>query len=115
MAKGNVEGERIMENAMQEKAIKAAIKYLGIQGYEDVREFEGHVVGLDGEQLVLASVSVVDGFCSSDHEPRGTREKLALKLLCECDHTGSVRFDDLQLIVMREDRAFLRHERDCTL
>ena len=99
---------------MQERAIKAAIEHLKGKGYEELAEFEGHVVGYDDGTLAIVTVGVVDNFMDcSDHEPRDAREQVALRFLEECDYVGDVRFDDMQLIVRWDDRAFARFEKNC--
>lgn len=99
----------------QEKAMKAATRYLELRGLEDVKEANGWLTAFDPEteEQVIIKVDVcLDGF---DHElpAREEFEEAAPALLALIDKFNmSLRFDWCQLLVVGADRAMVRHAID---
>lgn len=106
---------------LKERAIKATKLFLERRGYGVVEtgwECPAgaiDVVATDDETLVFVEVSArataEGGFPEGGgREDRGRRETVAIAYLAE--HEGvdcPVRFDNVSLVVLGEDKAFLRH------
>lgn len=106
-----------MEN-LQERAVKAAKTSLVNKGYEIVGSTERGPVAIDEDCLVFTSVLVrvmgsSDGF-ATDMSSRKQRELEACMWLAEHpDYTMPIRFDEVSLLVLGDDRAMLRHHINC--
>lgn len=99
---------------LQERAIAASMEYLEGKGYENVERFEDVIVADHDGDKVFLDVKVSDGSFGGttlpDENERDEMEQLAMRYLAECEECGfPVRFDKIVLVVIREDRAFLRH------
>jgi len=77
---------------------------------------EADIVAKDGEELVFVTVKtrtdIMRGFPDDEASPqvRSRNEKVAAYYLSECrDVDYPVRFDVVPLLVVSEDRAFVRH------
>ena len=96
-------------NDMKEKAMDAVKAFLERKGYEIVDE-DGTLVFVD------ATVRIgTDGFPEA-HRARGLREALAAAWLAGNgdDYADTpVRFDEVAMMVVKENRAFLRHHVNC--
>lgn len=111
-------------NTLQDRAVKAAARFLEVRGYETLAtgwkspETRGAIdlVARDPESddLVFVDVSARPnsgaGFGDGRND-RETMELLAVSWLAENDFAESVgvRFDKISMIVVGEDRALLRH------
>lgn len=111
-----------MKNLM-ERAFQAASRYLTLKGYEMLDDswedpVTGDQVGVvadDDGDIVFATVSArtgVDGF-GKEAKDRGRLESLAAKWLASHQEDDlvdrRVRFDDISMLVVSENRALLRH------
>ena len=101
---------------VQEKAIEATKKYLAMKDYEDITEFEGYVTAIDDGYRVICRVSV----CEEEfggvrcEELREMAESVAIRWLAQNEAVDvPLRFDDIRLIVVGNDRAMLRHHVNC--
>lgn len=97
---------------MKEKAITAAASYLERKGYEIIdRECEFDLVAKDDECLVFVTVDYSFGELPEDTEfDRSKLEKAACKyLLSGNEEEIKVRFDNISLAIVKNDRALLRH------
>lgn len=101
---------------LQERGRMAAIRYLELTGHEIIDEdFEGFIVADDGDSLVFADVRT-----KRDNMPRIPKsmaskfEKAAVAYLAEHDVVDrSVRCDFIALHVASEDRAMVKHHKNC--
>ena len=105
-------------NDMKEKAMGAVKAFLERKGYEIVDEAWQGPEGIGGIDLVAvdedgtlvfvdATVRIgTDGFPEA-HRARGLREALAATWL------APVRFDEVAMMVVKENRALLRHHVNC--
>lgn len=114
---------------LKEKAIKAAAHFLDRRGYEIVAENweseDGRAIDLvarEDDALVFADVRARRGADKGmpeggGEESRERREAAAAAWLSE--HGGEapadtpVRFDDIAMMVLSDDRALLRHHVNC--
>lgn len=123
-----LEDEKAAEEDLEERAYKAAVRYLERKGYEILEE---HWKSLNDEVLIVAregnygplvfcevqaSDKKEDGMMREDdsEERRNKLEKSVSEYLEQnkeneelCDI--SVRFDCISMLVIGEDRALLRH------
>ena len=104
------------------RGLKAAARYLEIQGYEILdRNWscpagEVDIVAREGDVLVFVTVKtradISRGFPSEETSPaaRARSEKVAAYYLSEFrDVDFPVRFDTVSLLVIADDRALIRH------
>lgn len=102
-----------------ERAVKAVARYLELKEYEildsDWNRQDGGIgiIAREDEEVVFVDIAIKltnDGSFEEGTERAGM-ELLAAKWLEESELEGnfSIRFDQVSLIVMNEDRAFLRH------
>lgn len=111
---------------LNERATRAASRYLGLRGYDILEEGwaspagTSDVIATEGDTLVFVDVKARrdtdKGFPERhvDAAERTRREMIALAYLAEHDVTEMpVRFDNIALVVMGEDRALLRHHIGC--
>lgn len=102
------------------RGVKAAERYLQVRGYEvleTVREGSADViVADDNEEIVFANVTVRADFGSGfpvgsvSPEKISRMEMIAARWLRDCDHPeGRVRFDEISILAVSEDRALVRH------
>ncbi len=112
--------------ALNEKAIEATVRFLERKGCEVVdRKWAGpegigaiDLVAVEDGELVFVDVAArrsTDGFPEA-HVGRELREVLAAKWLGEHSDeyvNASVRFDDVAMMVMDDDRALLRRHVNC--
>ena len=114
-------------NDMKEKAMGAVKAFLERKGYEIVDEAWQGPEGIGGIDLVAvdedgtlvfvdATVRIgTDGFPEA-HRARGLREALAATWLAGNgdDYADTpVRFDEVAMMVVKENRALLRHHVNC--
>ena len=114
-------------NDMKEKAMGAVRTFLEHKGYEVVDEAWQGPEGIGGIDLVAldedgtmvfidATVRIgTDGFPEA-HRARGLREALAAMWLADNgdDYADTpVRFDEVAMMVVKENRALLRHHVNC--
>ena len=103
-------------NDMKEKAMGAVKAFLERKGYEIVDD----LVAMDEDgTLVFVDATVrigADGFPEA-HRARGLREALAAAWLAGNgdDYADTpVRFDEVAMMVVKENRALLRHHVNCS-
>ena len=107
-------------NDMKEKAMGAVKAFLERKGYEIVDEAWQGPEGIGGIDLVAVFVDATvrigtDGFPEA-HRARGLREALAARWLAGNgdDYADTpVRFDEVAMMVVKENRALLRHHINC--
>lgn len=114
-------------NDMKEKAMGAVKAFLERKGYQIVDEAWQGPEGIGGIDLVAvdedgtlvfvdATVRIgTDGFPEA-HRARGLREALAARWLAGNgdDYADTpVRFDEVAMMVVKENRALLRHHINC--
>ena len=110
------------DNNLFEKAVKASARYCELKGYEVVEHNwspEGSeesipLIAYEDDTLVFIDVKArngLDGFVPESETDRETMEILAAKYLAQTDLESNVeiRFDIISLMVVREDRAMLKH------
>ena len=105
-------------NKLQERAIKASMRFLEAKGYDVIREHNGYIVANDNGGVVIASVKVRnidDGFGEiGDVDRSGFEREGILFLVGHPEYVDiPLRFDELALVVMGNDRAILRHHINC--
>ena len=108
-------------NDMKEKAMGAVKAFLERKGYEIVDEAWQGPAGIGGIDLVAVDEdgtlvrSGTDG-CPEAHRARGLREALGAAWLAGNgdDYADTpVRFDEVAMMVVKENRALLRHHVNC--
>ena len=101
-------------NDMKEKAMGAVKAFLERKGYEIVDEAWQGPEGIGGIDLVAVDE---DGTLVPEaHRARGLREALAARWLAGNgdDYADTpVRFDEVAMMVVKENRALLRHHINC--
>lgn len=109
-----------MNKQLQAKAIQAASRFCERRGYEildtswapDGSSSQVDLVARDEEAIVFIDVTATaeDGF-EDGHTERADMEVLAAAWLDQNSPEGdiAVRFDTIDMIVVAEDRALLRH------
>lgn len=100
---------------MEETRVIAAAKhYFKLKGYRKPCAFGEHVAAYDGDTLVLARVKLCDVFSDAEKPERATMERVMLDWLAShpLDTDCPIRFDDIQMVRVAEDRAMVRHEID---
>lgn len=114
---------------LKQKAIKAASTFLDRKGYEVIdtewKSEDGGAIDLvarDGDDLVFCDVQVSEGLdkgMPGDYAEgsRERREIAAAKWLGanmgDDDPNVCIRFDDIALMVIADNRALLRHHINC--
>lgn len=110
---------------LKHKALLAAEKFLIYKNYdilsEDYHSSKGHIdiVAEKDNEIVFIEVHVSDDKdeCPEkmhiNGEELAKRETAAIGYLTNCKFTDKkIRFDDIYIIAIDEDRAFLRHDID---
>lgn len=110
------------DNNLFEKAVEASARYCELKGYEVVEqnwspedsEESIPLIAYDGDELAFIDVTVrsgFEGFVPESQTDREAMEILAAKYLAQTDLESNVeiRFDIISLMVVREDRAMLKH------
>ena len=105
--------------SLNERARKAAIRYLEYQGHEILKEkFDGFIVSTDcGGCLVFTAViaergeNLHDGDFPADYSNRAEFEHAMADYLIEYSDTpvGPIRCDSIAMRVISDDRALVRH------
>lgn len=109
---------------LQNRAIKAARKFIERRGLEIIDDEpegieNGFVAREDGTVVfveVSAASSIEAGFPreGAGEETRRRRERQAASWLSRFDGADtSIRFDNIAVLVVSEDRALLRHHINC--
>ena len=101
-------------NDMKEKAMGAVKAFLERKGYEIVDEAWQGPEGIGGIDDATVRIGT-DGFPEA-HRARGLREALAATWLAgnSDDYADTpVRFDEVTMMVVKENRALLRHHINC--
>ena len=110
------------DNNLFEKAVKASARYCELKGYEVVEQNwspEGSdesipLIAYEDDTLVFIDVTVrngFEGFVPESETDREAMEVLAARYLAQADVDANfeVRFDIISMMVVREDRAMLKH------
>ena len=110
------------DNNLFEKAVKASARYCELKGYEVVEQNwspEGSeesvpLIAYDGDVLVFIDVTAkngFEGFVPESETDREAMEVLAARYLAQAhvDANVEIRFDIISMMVVREDRAMLKH------
>ena len=110
------------DNNLFDRAVSASARYLELKGYEVLEQNwspEGSdesvpLIAYDGDVLVFIDVTVrsgFEGFVPESQTDREAMEVLAARYLAEADVDANVeiRFDIISMMVVREDRAMLKH------
>jgi len=101
------------------RAGKAARRYLELKGIEVLEEFERdgipYIAADDDGTLVIARVSYSTDGIPEPWSDRGQFEEVASAFLRTFDRIDlTLRGDSLDLMVLSQDRAMLRHTVNCT-
>jgi len=110
------------DNNLFEKAVQASARYCELKGYEVVEQNwspEGSeesipLIAYEDDTLVFIDVTArngFEGFVPESETDREAMEALAARYLAEADVDANVevRFDIISMMVVREDRAMLKH------
>ena len=110
------------DNNLIDRAVSAAARYCELKGYEVLEQNwspEGSeesvpLIAYDGDVLVFIDVTVrngFEGFVPESETDREAMEVLAARYLAQADLDANieVRFDIISMMVVREDRAMLKH------
>ena len=110
------------DNNLIDRAVSASARYLELRGYEVLEQNwspEGSeesvpLIAYDDDVLVFVDVTVrngFEGFVPESETDRKAMEILAAKYLAQADDEPNfeVRFDIISMMVVREDRAMLKH------
>ena len=110
------------DNNLFDRAVSASARYLELRGYEVVEQNwspEGSdesvpLIAYEADVLVFIDVTVrsgFEGFVPESETDREAMEILAAKYLAQSDDEPNfeVRFDIISMMVVREDRAMLKH------
>ena len=115
------------DNNLFEKAVKASARYCELKGYEVVEQNwspEGSdesipLIAYEDDVLVFNVLVFIDvtvrsgfeGFVPESETDREAMEVLAARYLAQADLDANieVRFDIISMMVVREDRAMLKH------
>ena len=107
------------QKEMQKKARKAAVKYLEARGYEVIdQNYLDCIIAREYDTIVIVGLKVqiagdFDGEPAMNPDERREFERVAMAYLREHDEFDKgVRFDKIDMVVVRDDRAFVRHFRD---
>lgn len=115
-----------MNKTLKQQAIESAARFLAHKGY-DILETgwtcaagTADIVARDGDALVFVDVRTRVGAeqCMPapgvPAEERDSREKVAAFFLAGYAEVGMlIRFDDISLLILAEDRALVRHHVNC--
>lgn len=110
------------DNNLFEKAVQASARYCELKGYEVVEQNwspEGSdesipLIAYDDDVLVFIDVTAkngFEGFVPESETDREAMEALAARYLAQAELEANVeiRFDIISMMVVREDRAMLKH------
>ena len=110
------------DNNLFEKAVQASARYCELKGYEVVEQNwspEGSdesipLIAYEDDTLVFIDVTVrngFEGFVPESETDREAMEVLAARYLAQADLdvNAEIRFDIISMMVVREDRAMLKH------
>ena len=110
------------DNNLIDRAVSASARYCELKGYEVLEQNwspEGSdesvpVIAYDEDVLVFIDVTVrngFEGFVPESETDREAMEVLAARYLAQADLDANieVRFDIISMMVVREDRAMLKH------
>ena len=110
------------DNNLIDRAVSASARYLELRGYEVLEQNwspEGSeesvpLIAYDDDVLVFIDVTVrngFEGFVPESETDREAMEVLAARYLAQADVDANieVRFDIISMMVVREDRAMLKH------
>ncbi len=108
--------------SLEQRGLDAAVRFLTIRGYVPLeRKWKCHagtidIIARDDDTLILVEVKTrkdnETGFPAETAraEKRAKFEKIALAYLHEFDEVGlSIRFDVIDIVVVAEERACIRH------
>ena len=110
------------DNNLIDRAVSASARYLELRGYEVLEQNwspEGSeesipLIAYEDDTLVFIDVTVrngFEGFVPESETDREAMEVLAARYLAQADLDANieVRFDIISMMVVREDRAMLKH------
>ena len=110
------------DNNLLDRAVSASARYCELKGYEVLEQNwspEGSeesvpLIACDGDVLVFIDVTVrngFEGFVPESETDREAMEALAARYLAQAELEANVeiRFDIISMMVVREDRAMLKH------
>ena len=110
------------DNNLIDRAVSASARYLELRGYEVLEQNwspEGSeesipLIAYEDDVLVFIDVTVrngFEGFVPESETDREAMEVLAAKYLAQTDldENVEIRFDIISMMVVREDRAMLKH------
>ena len=110
------------DNNLTDRAVSASARYLELRGYEVLEQNwspEGSeesvpLIAYEDDTLVFIDVTArngFEGFIPESETDREVMEVLAAKYLAQADLDANVeiRFDIISMMVVREDRAMLKH------
>lgn len=102
-----------MSRELQSRAVKAAAKYVEMKGYELVGIDEPFLAWFEDDTMVVCRVKASTTKFPKGKERRSSYEKMMAKFTAMTNRIGfMVRFDRIDLHVVSDDRACLRHEQD---
>lgn len=103
------------EQASRARVVEAVKGYCEKQGYDDVTEYGGMVTFKHDGTLVFATIQygvIGEGF-PKEKVDREEFENVAAVYLAEHDTLECpIRFDNISILVVSDDRAMLRHHKD---
>ena len=110
------------DNNLIDRAVSASARYCELKGYEVVEQNwspEGSdesipLIAYEDDVLVFIDVTAkngFEGFVPESETDREAMEVLAARYLAQADVDANVevRFDIISMMVVREDRAMLKH------
>ena len=110
------------DNNLFDRAVSASARYLELRGYEVLEQNwspEGSeesipLIAYEDDTLVFIDVTArngFEGFIPESETDREAMEVLAARYLAQAvvDANVEVRFDIISMMVVREDRAMLKH------
>ena len=110
------------DNNLIDRAVSASARYLELRGYEVLEQNwspEGSeesipLIAYEDDTLVFIDVTArngFEGFIPESETDREAMEVLAARYLAQAvvDANVEVRFDIISMMVVREDRAMLKH------
>ena len=104
--------ETISDEVLAERSLNAAEKYLVLKGFEVLYRHDKQrvLVAKEGEQVVMVFVEASTGLPGEPLD-RARAERVAADVIKEHDELVGyrVRFDQVHLRILGEDRALLRH------
>lgn len=115
-----------MNKTLKQQSIESAAGFLAHRGYEILETGwtcaagTADIIARDGDALVFVDVSArigadkgmpASGVSAGE---RDSREKVAAFFLAGYAEVGvRIRFDDISLLILSEDRALVRHHVNC--